>query len=204
MMWKKAIALLCAFLAAGGLTGCGETTGAPHREDKAAGASSETPMVKKDGKAIVVYFSATGNTKRAAEIIARAKGLDVWEIKPKEPYTDSDLDYRNDNSRVSREHQDRSLMPEIDGDVPGWDSYETVFLGYPIWWGEAPNIVYHFVRSHDFSGKQVIPFCTSHSSDLGDSDVLLEETAKSGEWFPGTRFSGGVSEGDLIDWTKHF
>ena len=80
MMWKKAIALLCAFLAVGGLTGCGETTGAPHREDKAAGASSETPMVKKDGKAIVVYFSATGNTKRAAEIIARAKGLDVWEI----------------------------------------------------------------------------------------------------------------------------
>lgn len=204
MMWKKAIALSCAFLAAGGLTGCGGTTGVPHREDKAAGASNETHMVKKDGKAIVVYFSATGNTKRAAEIIARAKGLDVWEIKPKEPYTDSDLDYRNDNSRVSREHQDRSLMPEIDGDVPGWDSYETVFLGYPIWWGEAPNIVYHFVRSHDFSGKQVIPFCTSHSSDLGDSDVLLEETAKSGEWFLGTRFSGGVSEGDLIDWTKHF
>ena len=84
----------------------------------------------RDVKAIVVYFSATGNTKRAAEIIARTdKGLDVWEIKPKEPYTDSDLDYRNDNSRVSREHQDRSLMPEIDGDVPGWDSYETVFLG---------------------------------------------------------------------------
>ena len=204
MMWKKAIALLCAFLAVGGLTGCGETTGAPHREDKAAGASSETQMVKKEAKAIVVYFSATGNTKRAAEIIARAKGLDVWEIKPKEPYTDSDLDYTNDNSRVSREHQDRSLMPEIDGDVPGWDSYETVFLGYPIWWGEAPNIVYHFVRSHDFSGKQVIPFCTSHSSGLGDSDVLLEETAKSGEWFPGTRFSGGVSESDLIDWSRHF
>ena len=161
-------------------------------------------MVKKDAKAIVVFFSATGNTKRAAEIIARTKGLDVWEIKPKEPYTDSDLDYRNDNSRVSREHQDRSLMPEIDGDVPGWDSYETVFLGYPIWWGEAPNIVYHFVRSHDFSGKQVIPFCTSYSSDLGDSDVLLEETAKSGEWFPGTRFAGGASESDLIDWSGNF
>lgn len=105
MMWKKAIALSCVFLAAGGLTGCGGTTGVPHREDKAAGASSETHMVKKDAKAIVVYFSATGNTKRAAEIIARTKGLDVWEIKPKEPYTDSDLDYRNDNSRVSREHQ---------------------------------------------------------------------------------------------------
>ena len=95
-------------------------------------------------------------------------------------------------------------MPEIDGDVPGWDSYETVFLGYPIWWGEAPNIVYHFVRSHDFSGKQVIPFCTSYSSDLGDSDVLLEETAKSGEWFPGTCFSGRASESDLIDWSGHF
>lgn len=129
MMWKQAIALSCAFLAAGGLTGCGGTTGVPHREGKAAGASSETHMVKKDAKAIVVFFSATGNTKRAAEIIARTKGLDAWEIKPKEPYTDSDLNYRNDNSRVSREHQDRSLMPEIDGDVPGWDSYETVFLG---------------------------------------------------------------------------
>lgn len=158
MMWKKAIALSCAFLAAGGLTGCGGTTGVPHREGKAAGASSETPMVKKDGKAIVVFFSATGNTKRAAEIIAKTKGADLWEIKPKEPYTDSDLNYRNDNSRVSREHQDRSLMPEIDGDVPGWDSYETVFLGYPIWWGEAPNIVYHFVKTHDFSGKQIYSF----------------------------------------------
>lgn len=109
MMWKKAIALSCAFLAAGGLTGCGGTTGVPHREGKAAGASSEIHMVKKDAKAIVVFFSATGNTKRAAEIIARTKGLDVWEIKPKEPYTDSDLNYRNDNSRVSREHQDRTL-----------------------------------------------------------------------------------------------
>lgn len=98
MMWKKAIALSCAFLAAGGLTGCGGTTGVPYREGKAAGASSETHMVKKDAKAIVVFFSATGNTKRAAEIIARTKGLDVWEIKPKEPYTDSDLNYRNDTA----------------------------------------------------------------------------------------------------------
>ncbi len=163
MMWKKAIALSCAFLAAGGLTGCGGTTGVPHREDKAAGASSETPMVKKDGKAIVVYFSATGNTKRAAEIIARTKGLDVWEIKPKEPYTDSDLDYRNDNSRVSREHQDRSLMPEIDGDVPGWDSYETVFLGYPIWWAKHRILciilcgVMTFPESRSFLSAHRIP-----------------------------------------------
>ena len=91
MMWKKAIALSCAFLAVSGLTGCGETTGAPHREGKAAGASGESPMVKKDGKAIVVYFSATGNTKRASEIIAKTKGADLWEIKAKEPYTDADL-----------------------------------------------------------------------------------------------------------------
>ena len=202
MMWKKAVVLACALVAAGGIAGCGGASGS------ASPAKSESPQPakEKDGnrKSLVVYFSATGHTKRAAEVIAKTRGADLWEIKPKDPYTPKDLDYNDDTSRVSREHKDKSLLPEIDGDVPAWDSYQTVFLGYPIWWGEAPNIVYHFVKTHDFSGKQIIPFCTSYSSDLGDSDVLLEEAAKSGEWLPGTRFSGGVSEGDLIDWTKHF
>ena len=203
MMWKKAIALSCAFLAAGGLTGCGGTTGVPHREDKAAGASSETHMVKKDAKAIVVYFSATGNTKRAAEIIAKTKGADLWEIKAKEPYSEADLDYRSDTSRVSREHKDRSILPEIDGDVPSWDSYQTVFLGYPIWWGIAAWPVDAFVKANDFSGKTVVTFATAASSPLGNSGKLLAEMAGGkGSWQDGTCFTGSLSDAKVTDWLK--
>ena len=143
---------------------------------------------------------AEGNTQVVAKKIRQITGGELFCIEPLHPYP---ADYHETTELAQKELQDNA-RPELSGPPCPVERYDIVYLGYPIWWGEAPNIVYHFVRSHDFSGKQVIPFCTSHSSGLGDSDVLLEETAKSGEWFPGTRFSGGVSESDLIDWSRHF
>ena len=206
-MWKKVVALGGAALMMAGVTACGSqaSSGAPKAEAKAETKAAATETVSsKDSKAVVVYFSGTGNTKRVAEIIARTKGTDIWEIQPEKPYTSEDLNYRDDNSRCVKEHNDRSIKPAIKGDVPNWDSYTTVFLGYPIWWGEAPNIVYHFTETHDFKGKRVIPFCTSVSSGVGESDTLLEKTAKSGEWLGGTQFYSRVDEGEVIDWSKKY
>ena len=203
-MWKKAAVLGGAALVMAGLSACGSSaaSSAPKAEVKAE--TKTEAVAPANDKAVVVYFSATGSTKRAAEIIARAKGVDIWEIKAQEPYSDADLNYRNDSSRCVREHNDRSIKPAIVGDVPGWDSYTTVFLGYPIWWGEAPNIVYHFVETHDFGGKRVIPFCTSISSGVGESDSLLAETAKTGDWLGGTQFYSRVGESELVDWVKRY
>lgn len=127
------------------------------------------------GKTLVVYFSATGNTESAANYIAQATGGDLFELEPAEPYTDEDLNYNNDNSRVSREHEDESLRNvELVADtVENWDDYDTVFIGYPIWWGIAAWPVDSFVEANDFTGKTVIPFATSASSGLGQSGKLL-------------------------------
>lgn len=125
-----------------------------------------------------------------------------YEITPVEPYTSDDLNWTNSSSRVSREHDDESLrdiaLTEI---TPAdWDSYDTVLIGYPIWWGIAAWPVDNFVKGNDFTGKTVIPFCTSSSSGLGDSGNLLEEMAGTGDWQEGHRFSSGASDADVADW----
>ena len=205
-MWKKAMIMGCAVLAAAGLTACGnegnaKDTAAPA---KAAPAADTNGAKAERGKSVVVYFSATGNTKKSAAVIAKETGSTLFEIEAAQPYSDADLNYRDNNSRCVKEHEDPSIHPAIKTDIQDWDSYQTVFLGYPIWWGEAPNIVYTFVTTHDFSGKKVIPFCTSASSGLGSSDVNLAKAAGTGDWLGGTRFSGGVNEKDLIDWSKKY
>lgn len=154
------------------------------------------------GKTLVVYYSASGTTKRVATAIADAAGADLYEITPVEPYTGDDLNWNNSSSRVSREHDDESLrdiaLTEI---TPAdWDSYDTVLIGYPIWWGIAAWPVDNFVKGNDFTGKTVIPFCTSASSGLGDSGNLLEEMAGTGDWQEGHRFSSGASDADAADW----
>ena len=154
------------------------------------------------GKTLVVYYSASGTTKRVATAIADAAGADLYEITPVEPYTSDDLNWTNSSSRVSREHDDESLrdiaLTEI---TPAdWDSYDTVLIGYPIWWGIAAWPVDNFVKGNDFTGKTVIPFCTSASSGLGDSGNLLEEMAGTGDWQEGHRFSSGASDADAADW----
>lgn len=151
---------------------------------------------------LVVYYSATGNTEKVANTIADATGADLFVLEPTEAYTDADLDWTEENSRVNREHEDESLrdIPLVSTTVPNWDSYNTVFIGYPIWWGIAAWPVNGFVKANDFTGKTVIPFATSASSGIGESGTLLAEMAGTGNWQTGERFSSSASQGDIENW----
>lgn len=153
---------------------------------------------------LVVYYSATGNTAQAAQYIADATGGDLFELEPVEPYTDDDLNWTDDNSRVSQEHADESLRDvELVADtVDNWEQYDTVFIGYPIWWGIAAWPVDGFVEANDFSGKTVIPFCTSSSSGLGESGQLLADMAGTGDWQEGQRFRSSASQEDVQSWIE--
>ena len=187
---KRLTALLMSLALALGLAGCS--------------APSSLEGVDLDN-ALVVYFSATGNTGEAAGYIAGAIGADVFEIVPADPYTSEDLNWNNPESRVSTEHDARvageTVTVELIQTTPdNWGSYDTVFIGYPIWWGEAAWPVDTFVQSNDFTGKTVIPFCTSASSDLGESGQLLAELAGAGDWLEGQRFRSSVSESDVQTW----
>ncbi len=168
-------------------------------------ASSKTPNEKTaEGKTLVVYYSATNNTETVAGYIADATGADIFELVPVEPYTSDDLDWTNSDSRVSREHDNESLRTvELEKSVPdNWDEYDTVFIGYPIWWGIAAWPTDTFVKANDFTDKTVIPFCTSSSSGLGQSGELLKEEAKGGNWLEGERFQSGASEDTVKEWVN--
>ncbi len=170
---------------------------------EAATTESETATTSTEsGKTLVVYYSATGNTKNVAEKIAQITGGDIFEIEPTEPYTDDDLNWTNADSRVSREHDDESLrdVELVSTIVDNWDSYDTVYIGYPIWWGIAAWPVNNFVKDNDFTGKTVIPFCTAATSEIGDSGNLLKDMAGTGDWKDGERFHGSASESDISSW----
>ena len=172
------------------------------QETAAETQTGDTTAESESGKILVVYYSASGTTKRVATAIADATGADLYEITPVEPYTSDDLNWTNSSSRVSREHDDESLRDIALTEITptDWDSYDTVLIGYPIWWGIAAWTVDNFVKGNDFTGKTVIPFCTSSSSGLGDSGNLLEEMAGTGDWQEGHRFSSGASDADAADW----
>ena len=173
---------------------------APSSSEVSSEASAED--TNSGSSVLVVYYSATGNTAQAAQYIADTTGGDLFELEPVEPYTDDDLNWTDDNSRVSQEHADESLRDvELVADtVDNWDQYDTVFIGYPIWWGIAAWPVDGFVEANDFTGKTVIPFCTSSSSGLGESGQLLADMAGTGEWQEGQRFSSGASQEDVESW----
>ena len=154
------------------------------------------------GKTLVVYYSASGNTERVAKAAAEAAGADLFEIVPVEPYTSDDLNWRNNDSRVSREHDDESLrdVELVSTEVENWDSYDTVLIGYPIWWGIAAWPTDGFVKANDFTGKTVIPFCTAASSGIGQSGKLLADLAGSGDWQEGQRFASGASDKEIAAW----
>ena len=170
--------------------------------DTAAPEDSGGESTAESGSVLVVYYSATGNTETVAGYIAQATGGDLFEITPAEPYTDDDLNWSDENSRVTREHEDESLrdVELTTTQVENWDSYDTVFLGYPIWWGIAAWPVDGFVEANDFTGKTVIPFCTSSSSGLGQSGELLAEMAGTGDWQDGERFRSSASQEDVNQW----
>ena len=153
-------------------------------------------------KALVVYYSASGTTEKIAKYIANAANADIFEIQPVEPYTADDLDWTDESSRVVKEHDDESLrdVELASTTVPNWDTYDTVFIRYPIWWVIAAWPTDGFVKANDFTGKTVIPFCTSASSEIGDSGKLLEEEAGTGNWLDGMRFRSSASEDDVKSW----
>ncbi len=151
---------------------------------------------------LVAYFSATGTTKGVAEKIAAITGGDLYEIVPAQPYSDADLNWNDRSSRSTKEQNDKNVRPEIGSADISFDGYTTVYLGFPIWWGEEPRILDTFVEKYNFEGITVIPFCTSASSGIGHSGPNMEALAGSGNWLDGKRFSGSVSEADLRSWIE--
>ncbi len=156
------------------------------------------------GRVLVVYYSASGNTEKVAEYIAEATNGTLFKITPTVPYTSADLNWTVSDSRVNKEHEDESLrdVPLTTTTVENWDEYDTVFIGYPIWWGIAAWPVDNFVKDNDFTGKTVIPFATSSSSGMGQSGDLLEEMTGTGDWQEGHRFSSSASRSDVRSWVE--
>lgn len=152
-------------------------------------------------KALVAYFSASGVTARLAQNLALAVDGDLYEIKPKVPYTSADLNWNDKNSRSSREMEDKSSRPEIAGKLENMDEYDTIFVGFPIWWYIAPTIINTFLESYDFSGKTVIPFATSGGSGAGDTDKYLHPScSEKTSWRPAKRFSADTQPDALKEW----
>ena len=224
-MKKKIIAIvLCCLLMIFGLAACGnadnssagsagkETANATSSEaenpsgasgEDASGQTAENGDTAADNsKILVAYFSATHTTEGIADKLADGLGADIYEIMPKEPYTSDDLNYSNDNSRSSKEMNDPDARPEIADTVENMDQYDTVLIGYPIWWGEAPRIINTFLESYDFSGKIIVPFCTSASSDISSSQIKLEEAVPGANWMEGKRFSGSESADTVMEWVN--
>ncbi|MDD5828404.1 MAG: flavodoxin [Lachnospira sp.] len=218
---KKLICIMVTFVMALGLfTGCGATADSKStgnnseannnstisdvkgEESTVSGTASNTSSTGK--KTLVVYYSATGSTKAVAQTIAQTADADIFEITPVNLYTSDDLNWNNKNSRVSKEHNDERLRNvELTKVIPdNWESYDTVFIGYPIWWWIAAWPVNNFVKGNNFTGKTVIPFCTSSSSGIGDSGNLLQKMAGTGNWQEGQRFSSGASSSEVSNWVK--
>lgn len=202
---KKFLPIIMAALLVLGIAGCSQSEKTETTAESGASAesaSSQTVTENETSNVLVAYFSATGNTKKIAESIAEKTGADIFVITPEDEYTSEDLDWTNENSRVSIEHNDpeKRNVSLVTTTPENFDDYDTVFIGYPIWWGSAAWPVDSFVKGNDFTGKTVIPFCTSASSDIGDSGSLLEESASTGDWQQGKRFDGNTSAEEVNSW----
>ena len=182
------ITLLLVFAMAFPLTACG------------GGGDASASAEESTADTVVVYFSATGNTREVAEIVAEAEGADLYEIVPEDPYTEEDLDYGE--ARASAEQNDPSVRPGIASDPIDLTKYKKVYIGYPIWFGQAPRIMDTFVESNEFGDCTVIPFCTSGSSPIGDTPAVLEKEAGSGSWLEGQRFSEEPDAEEIKAWVE--
>lgn len=219
---KKAALIILSFFCIFAISGCGNsqtdsninsdstvqnTTSEQTEPEKIAAENSDIMSTSEseepsstDDETLVVYFSATDTTKDVAERIASVTNADLYEIIPVEPYSSDDLDWHDSNSRTSIEMNDPDARPAIASDAISLDSYSTVYIGYPIWWGDAPRIMSTFVESYDFSDKTVVPFCTSGSSGIGRSGDNLKDLANSGNWLSGDRLDADISESEIQDW----
>lgn len=189
---RNFLILMGASAAAFALTGCSETE-----------IGADLPQLS--GHSLVIYFSGTGNTRRVAQAGAEALGADIYEITPIQPYTSADLNYYDRTSRVIAEHNDPSLRLEIAGALPDLTDYDNIFIGYPLWWREAPNIVWNLVEQLDLTDKTIIPFCTSTSDGIRQSEDTLKALAKGSNinWIDGRRFSSNTSAEAVTNWIKN-
>lgn len=218
---KKLTAILLSFLMVIGLAACSRNTeqtgqsatqsstensspaGTADNESTASTDFSSTPDNEQGSvNVLVAYFSATGTTKGVAERIADGLSCDIYEITPEDPYTDADLDYNDNNSRSTIEMNDPNARPAISGSVENMEQYDVVFIGYPIWWGDAPRIVSTFMESYDFSGKTIVPFCTSGGSGIGSSASNLEKLTNNAVWLDGQRLNGSDSQDEVMEWVN--
>ena len=215
---KKAITILLSLTMILGLAACGNSasqTEQPSTEDTSVESKADTNSAEnstdmentdnqdvQDHKVLVAYFSATGTTKGVAEHIANGLNADIYEIVPEDPYTDADLNYNDNNSRTTIEMNDPNARPAISGSVENMEQYDIIFVGYPIWWGEAPRIVSTFMESYDFSGKTIVPFCTSGGSGIGSSASNLERLTSGATWLDGRRLNGSDSQDTVMEWVN--
>ena len=168
-------------------------------EQKNANTNNLNSNANMNENVAIIYFSATGTTKKVAGYIKDVTGGDLIEIVPKEKYTDDDLSYNNNNSRATREQNDSSARPEISNTIDA-DSYDIIYLGYPIWFGDAPRIILTFLDESNLSGKTVIPFCTSGSSGISTSENYFKNNYKNINWLDGKRL--GTSQSEVTNWVK--
>lgn len=203
---KKLTAILLILLAGVFLAACAGNSDLAESGTESEVVQSDEPgeaeeiKEAEETKVLVAYFSATNTTEGVAQTIANGLNADLYEIVPEEPYTDADLDYHDNNSRSTLEMNDPAARPAILGSVENMEQYDIVFIGYPIWWGDAPRIVSTFMESYDFSGKTIIPFCTSGGSGIGSSASNLEELTSGATWLDGQRLHGGDSENTVMEW----
>ena len=164
--------------------------------------SSQEPSKGNANSTLVAYFSATGTPEEIAQHLQTILGASLYEIIPAKPYSDDDLDYNASDCRANQEQNDPSVRPAIDGSVENMDSYDVILLGYPIWWGEAPRIISTFLESYDFTGKTIVPFCTSGSSGIGGSAEHLTVLAADATWLEGARFNPGATQDEVAAWVE--
>ena len=209
---KRGLVLLTAFLLLWALAACGGSPDSPDPSQTVQGellpqeetaAQPEKPEPAEDEpRVLVACFSATGNTREVARHLEAVLGADLYEILPEDPYTSEDLDYRSDECRANLEQNDPAARPAIRGGVDNMGDYDAVFLGYPIWWGQAPKILHTFLESYDFTGKTIVPFCTSGSSGIGSSAENLRPLAPGADWLEGQRFEAGASREEVAAWVE--
>ena len=223
---KRIFALLTALVLACALTACGGTgtqsspgqsqtqqegtssVGEPSAPSQSTPPASSTPEAGEsaeetpEGGVLVAYFSATGNTEGIAQHLQSILDADLYEIVPEVPYTDEDLDYSNDSCRANQEQNDPAARPATTGTLEHPEDYDVVFLGYPIWWGQAPKIIHTFLESYDLDGVTIVPFCTSGSSGIGSSAANLQPLAPNANWLSGQRFSGSASQDTVVSWVE--
>ena len=182
-----------------GTSSVGEPSAPPASSEPEAGEpGEETP----EGGVLVAYFSATGNTEGIARHLQSILDADLYEIVPEVAYTDEDLNYSNDDCRANQEQNDPAARPAITGTPEHPEDYDVVFLGYPIWWGQAPKVMYTFLENCDFGDATIVPFCTSGSSGIGSSADGLQELTANAQWLDGQRFSGSASQNTVASWVQ--